>query len=259
MDPAQTSGALAPSPVLSRRRNHRTVDRVAQILELVAREHDGLSLTEIAHRVGAPISSIQGLVNGLAAVGYLTEQGRRFVLGPAPYVLNLLAGRPPVRVVRHDDLETLHGMTGCTVLLGVMVGRDVIYIDYATDSPRHAYATETRIHRPLIRTATGRVLLANLDKRELYAYLNGLDADEQGYVDGFLQELTAIRTDDLATTQGHMNPDVWAVATPVREEGRVVAAVGLAGTPGEMEGRQDQLGQILRTQIRTLTHRALHP
>ncbi|NMH97935.1 IclR family transcriptional regulator [Pseudonocardia acidicola] len=255
MNPAPTAGAPAPSPARSRRRNHRTVDRIAQILELAAREHGGLSLTEIAQRVGAPISSVQGLVNGLAAVGYLTEQGRRFVLGPAPYVLNLLADRPPVSVVRHDDLETLLDMTGCTVLLGVMVGRDVIYIDYATDSPAHAYATETRIHRPLIRTATGRVLLANLDKRELYAYLNGLDPADQQYVDGFLTELNTIRSEDVATTRGHMNPEVWAVATPVREDGRVVAAVGLAGTPGQMEGRQDQLGQILRTQVRSLGHR----
>src|ERR671935_2575050 len=88
-------------PTDRRRPRHRTVDRIAAIQETVASRPEGISLTQLARRMDAPVSSIQKLVNGLVATGYLAEVGRRFVLGPAPYVLSVRAGRPPVRTLRH--------------------------------------------------------------------------------------------------------------------------------------------------------------
>lgn len=62
---------------------HRTIDRAAQILEFAARSQSGATLSEIAKTLGAPVSSVRGLVNGLIATGYLAEHNHRYVLGSA--------------------------------------------------------------------------------------------------------------------------------------------------------------------------------
>lgn len=58
------------------RPRHRMIDRVAAIMELVARSGSGMTLTAVAKALDAPISSTQGLFNGLVAVGYLDERNR---------------------------------------------------------------------------------------------------------------------------------------------------------------------------------------
>jgi DNA-binding IclR family transcriptional regulator len=73
--------------------HHRTVDRVAELLEAAVAHPEGATLTQLARWVDAPVSSVQKLVDGLVAVGYLDEAGRRYRLGPAPSVLSIRAGR----------------------------------------------------------------------------------------------------------------------------------------------------------------------
>jgi len=225
---------------------HRMIARMAEILELAARESEGLSLTDIAQRLSAPVSSVQSLVNGLVETGYLTRSGRKYHLGPAPYVLHLIAQRPPIRVVRHSDLEALHEATGLTAYLGINLAGRAIYLDHVTGDAAFAYLAETHAPRPLLRTAVGRVLLANMDKRLLFEVLRNADEQDQPLVEPFLQEIPAIREAEYAVTRGLAATDHWSVAAPVRENGKTVAAVGLTGTPEEMKDDLDRLGVLLR-------------
>ena len=85
-------------------RPHRTVDRVIGILETVSLNPRGVTLAELAKALNAAKSSVQELTNGLLAHGYLTEDDRRFHLGPGPFILAFArqqTGRgvigPPVR------------------------------------------------------------------------------------------------------------------------------------------------------------------
>src|SRR5215472_5271867 len=135
------------------RPRHRMIDRMATILELAARSRHGITLTEFARELGAPVSSIQGLVNGLAATGYLDERDRRYVLGPAPFLLTRLAGRLPVTSVTHADLTALHDETRLTAVLAIVVGSDLYYVDYASADPQYAYLAEGFVRRSPIRTS----------------------------------------------------------------------------------------------------------
>jgi hypothetical protein len=118
-----------------------------------------LTLTEIAVRLRAPVSSIQKLVNGLTAVGYLDEEDQhRFLLGPAPYVLSLRSRRLPIRDIRHDGLVALSQTAGLPKLLAVRVGLNAMYVDWAgTDEP-FDYALAAGMRAPHIpRTEKTRV------------------------------------------------------------------------------------------------------
>jgi DNA-binding IclR family transcriptional regulator len=226
------------------------IDRVAIILELAARSRHGITLTEFARELAAPVSSIQGLVNGLAATGYLDEHDRRYVLGPAPFLLTRLAGRPPVTIVSHEDLTAMHAETGMTAVLAIVVGSDVYYVDYASSDPRYAYLAEGFVRRSLIRTSGGWVLLAGMERRDLWAQLSALPPDDTDLVGRFLEELPRIQRDGLAVAPG-ASAEANGVSVAVIEDGRTVAAVGIVGNHREVDQRKDELIAVLTR------HRAL--
>jgi DNA-binding IclR family transcriptional regulator len=243
-----------------RRPRHRTVDRVAGILEAVASSGTGLSLTQLAVRLQAPVSSIQKLVNGLAAAGYLDEDDRRFVLGPAPHVLSMRAGRLPVHTVGHADLVELSGTTGTPVLLAVRVGDHAVYVDRAgTDEP-FEYALSTALRSPLPRTAAGRVLLAQLDERDRRAVLATVMPDDTAGAVEVLEESHRIRDTGYAVVGSwHAMRGVAAVAVPVTEGGRVVAAVAAADRSERLLPRVQQCADQLAERAAEWARRAAPP
>lgn len=229
------------------RPRHRMVDRVAGILEVVARNENGLSLTEIARHIDAPLSTCQGLVNGLVATGYLDERARHYRLGPAPFLLNLLAGRGVVNRIDHQDLVALHAETGLTAITTVAVGQDQVYIDHCSSDPSTAYLAESHLRRSLIRTSSGWVLLADYEQRDLWAYLRSLPASDADRVEAFLAQLPQIRENGFcATPRVAENPDSDGISVALREGNRTVAAVGVVGPHSELVRRREEIVETLQ-------------
>jgi DNA-binding IclR family transcriptional regulator len=220
------------------------IDRVAIILELAARSRHGITLTEFARELGAPVSSIQGLVNGLATTGYLDERDRRYVLGPAPFLLTRLAGRLPVTSVTHADLASLHHETQLTAVLAIAVGSDLYYVDYVSSDPQYAYLAEGFVRRSLIRTSAGWVLLAGLERRDLWTQLSALPPEDADLVGRFLRELPQIQRDGLVVAPG-VSAEADGVSVAVTEDGQTVAAVGIMGDPKEVDERKAGLIEVL--------------
>lgn len=228
----------------STRPHHRTVDRVTAILETVARSTAPLGLSAIAKAVGAPVSSTQSLVNGLAATGYLEEEARGFRLGLIPYFLATLAGRRPVDRVTRPMLESVVEGTGGVAVAAVLVGGSVFYIDYAADDPAYAYLAQNRLRRSPLETSAGWVLLSGLDVEATWGYLAaGEDwgADRE-VVDAFERAYPRIRETGECVAPGAASNGADGVAVAVRNRGKVVAAVSVIA--GE-EYIRDNAGMIL--------------
>jgi DNA-binding IclR family transcriptional regulator len=240
------------------RSRHRTVDRIASILEFVARSHAGVNLSEIAKELEAPVSSVQGLVNGLVATGYLDEHDRRYTLGSAPYLLNRLAGRQPVSTVTHADLEEIHTRTGLTTVLSIAVGPDIFYVDYCSSDPRFAYLAENYVRRSLIRTSSGWVLLAGMEKRDLWAYLRSVAEDEQHLVDRFLADLPEIEQTQICVSP-NASEQGDGVSIAVEENGKIVAAVGVIASHPVITAQQTTLVDTLEDSARRWSARGAQP
>lgn len=232
------------------RARHRTVDRIAAILEYAARSRSGVTLSEIAKDLAAPVSSIQGLVNGLVATGYLDEHARRYSLGSAPYLLNRLAGRQPVSTVTHAGLEAIHERSGLTTVLSIAVGGNVLYVDYCGSDPRFAYLAENYVRRSLIRTSSGWVLLAGMEKRDLWAYLRSVGAEEEHLVDRFFAALPEIEATGICASPNASEEDD-GVSIAIRENGKTVAAIGMISTPTVIAEQRESLVGILQRSIRS--------
>ena len=225
-------------------KHHRTVDRVTELLEAIARDGDGLTLSELATRLEAPKSSIQGLLQGLLATGYVVEHDGTFALGPGPYVLTLIANRMPARLVSHSDLVELAEMTGETVLLAVRAGDHAIYIDEVGSHPMLDFVARSRSRRPLLTTAAGKIIMADMADHDLHRYLADLPADQQSAVADFFDQIATIRETGLAYNREASIAGVDAVGTAVRDHrGELVAALVVAGRKEAVENRLEQLGQ----------------
>ena len=226
-------------------RHHRTVDRITAIVEEVASNPDGIGLQQLATVVGAPKSTIQGFVNGLLAAGYLIESHHRYHLGPGPYILTLRANQLPARTVRHADLLELAEETKLSVLLAVRVGDHVVYVDEVGDSPPVRFIAKSRARRPLLETASGKVMLADMPEPELHHFLR--NHPNQGAVSHFLADLDSIRQTGVARNLESQISGGSAIATRVDDaQGNLLAAVALIGTAEEVRPRFDELELVLR-------------
>lgn len=234
--------------------NHRTIDRVTQILEEVV-YNPGMTFAEIVKASGAAKSSIYGFVSGLVASGWLYQEKNRYYLGPAVYGLTLASGHIRAGLVTHADMAALQEKTGLVVFLGVRAGDNLIYIDEAGSDDIENFEARTNIRRTLLDTAGGKILLAELSRPEVEAYLRRRGPDEAAHVDRFLADYEAIRRTGVATNIRRQGAR-FAISTAVRDRsGRAVAAITLVGPTSELEPRADKLGKLLLEQAATWSAR----
>ncbi|WP_328393557.1 IclR family transcriptional regulator [Nocardia sp. NBC_00416] len=231
-------------------KHHRGVDRTVAILESVARAPTGLTLTELARGLDAPVSSVQQLVYGLVAVGFLDEDDRRFTLGPGAFALTMRTDWRSIAPISHELVEDLSADLGCTIVLGLLVGDNLMYFDEAGSDPAIEYYATTRRRRPILVSAGGKRLLAGLPDFELQHRLRGLsERHPASEVDQFLAELPGIRKTGLA--YGRALEDILAVAAGVPgRRGKLAAALIAVGSPADMAGRIEDVGAALLERIR---------
>ena len=110
---------------------HRTVSRVAAILEFTAQAESGVRMSEIVKELEAPRSSVHGLVHGLVAAGYLhaTDSGQ-YTLGAA--IGALLTDRSPVDRTVREAMEGLNLEFDETVAFVVTAGDSIVTISFVT-------------------------------------------------------------------------------------------------------------------------------
>lgn len=233
------------------RHHHRTVDRVTSILELVASSKDGLMLRDLSRALDAPKTSVLQLLGGLVATGYLAEHKRNYTLGTGPLLLALSSNAPNLARIRHSDLVALNAETGLSVQVGVRLGENFVAVDHAGLNSQADFHAWNRTRRPLLSTATGKIILANLADEELHRVLQAAGATNADGVNRFFDELPDIRRRELAYNRGSTIPGAFAIATAAFDAtGGFVAAVCLTGS-NEIEARFEKVGALLIERVRS--------
>ena len=234
--------------------NHRTVDRVTQILEEVT-YHPGITFAELARALDAPKSSVHGFVRGLLAKGWLYESEKRFYLGPAIYGLTLASGQMQAGSVTQDDLDKLHELTGLSVFLGVQAGDHLIYVSVAGADEQSRYTARTRLRRDLLDAAGGKALLAEKSDAVRDGYLRRRGHEEAEKVSEFLAEFRDIKQTGIATNYKYGGAQL-ALATVVRNQfGEVVSEITLVGPAADAGPREAELRKTLLEYVNGLSPR----
>jgi IclR family acetate operon transcriptional repressor len=207
-------------------------ERAITVLDTLA-EGGELGTNEIARRTDMTPSTVSRQLGTLAASGLVerVDATGRYRLGlRIVHLANALLARLDVREVARPHLVALVEATGETATLSVPGDQDAITVDFVPGS--HQVQPVSRLGRPSIAHATsaGKVMLAfsgrELPDGPLRAYTPATITDTQALA----AEIARVREQGWAQAVGEREPDLAAIAAPVRSSrGELEAIVALQG------------------------------
>ena len=229
---------------------HRAANRVVDILELLARSHEGLALREVSAELEAPKSSLLPLLRALTSRGYLA-QGRagEYRLGPGALALGAGSAAPRgLPEVARPALLELARHTGETVFLSALAadGLAVVYVDKVESPQLIRYAAGVGDRRPLHATSSGKAILAFLppDRRDeilrALALTRHTDRTLTG-VPALRAALEEVRRAGVAVSIDELVRGASGVAAPVFDRAGQVAGACTIGGPTDRVRRQLRL------------------
>ena len=231
----------------------KTAVRTLDLLEIFAKARTPLSLTEIAQRINAPISSCHSLVRTLQSRGYVYILDHRKRVYPTKRLLTIAQA-----IARHDPLlekltpllEGLVKATGETVLLGKRQGDRVTYLEVIEGNHTVRYTASPGDLKPLHSSAIGKALLGHLAPAEragLLAKLKLPQVTENTVTDAqaLTEELEMSNQRGWYQTRGENIVDVMALSIS-RDLLDETLGVALAGPIARMQQNRDlYLGHLL--------------
>jgi IclR family acetate operon transcriptional repressor len=226
----------------------KTAARTLDVFEVFAAAQGPLTLTELAARLGSPISSCHALVRTLQARGYvyiLDERKRVYPTKRLLMVAQQIASNDPVLERISPVLSELQLASGETIILGKRQGNAVTYLDVLEGRHTIRYAANPGDAKPLHSSAIGKAMLGAMPPAAFAVLLKKLAlpqitprtitarADLAG-------EITAGREKGWFMTSGENVPDVMAFAI-ARSVGGEWYGVAIAGPLGRIEAQQATL------------------
>ncbi|WP_269523309.1 IclR family transcriptional regulator [Coraliomargarita parva] len=218
-----------------------------ECLQWLASSARPLGNAEVARVMGIDRNRANRILKTLVMMGIARQTAdRKFSVGSGFHVLaaqSLYASgilRPALPV-----LESLNRYK-CIVAYGVLWKDMVSYLYYHFPGSDIVQAIGFKQPVPALDSSIGRVLLAELDDTQVDALYGKRDLSGYGGLKGLKDELHQIRIEGFSRHAYHGKPDKITEAYPIRQEGKVVAAVALANFPEGSNGRK-QLSALKRS------------
>lgn len=212
------------------------VTRSLDVIEVFLTDPGPLTVSEIGERVQIPRSTLHEIVHTLRVRGYLEAEADGFRLGLRLFELgNVYRSQLDLATAGQEEAGQLARVTGETVQVAVLDGRDVVYIAKVEGSNMLRLVSEVGRRLPATCTGVGKAMLASLPPEEVEA-LYPSDADlaimtpHSIHSCGALAaELTVTRSRGYAIDDCESNIAVRCVAVPVMNaSGAAVAAISVS-------------------------------
>jgi len=203
----------------------RTVERTMQLLEALADSEGPVGLAELSRRLGLGKATVRRFLLSLQALGYVDrDEGGRYRAAAA---LGRLAARPQRAVgpAVALALRQLWSETGTAISLGLLRGRDVLYLWREPPGSAAGVALGEGARLPAHATALGKVLLSQLPEQTL----------AEMYREHPPEAFTPRTIATLPLLQGALQEirrQGWALSDGELEEGLTAAAVPVFGRAG---------------------------
>ena len=153
-------------------RNQAATRVFAVLLAFIGRP-DARGVSELSRELGMNKNMMHRALSTLVSDGYLTRDvsGERYQLGFRLLALNTgVAGESDIVALARPALEQLHALTGESVYLSIIVGRNRVTVDDIQAQGPRVLRSARGSAVPLHVTKMSRVLLAHLPDKELGAY-----------------------------------------------------------------------------------------
>lgn len=241
-----------------------SVTNASRLLKQFSSRDRELGVSELARRLELGKSTVHRLLVTLTAE-HLLEQDPitgKYRLGLAVYDLGAaVATHFDLHEAVHPPMERLRNLTGETVQVAVLDGREVVYVE-RLDSPQTLRLfLEIGRRNSAHSTSTGKCLLAFRSDKELDRLLRGwkLEAKTPCTITDpgrLRKELDGIRRQGYAVNMEESEMGVMSVAAPIRDaSGAVVAAMSAAGPLTRMEPVMHDVAMAVQEAAAVASHR----
>jgi DNA-binding IclR family transcriptional regulator len=146
-----------------------SAERTLRLLALLAEEGRPMTLAELTTQLNLPKGTVHRLCANLMATGYLARDvdERQFTIGPAMRTMAFNAlNHTTLRGMRHAVLKALVAEINETCNFTTLDGAEVMYLDRVEAKWPLRLTIDVGSHVPLHCTASGKLLLAHLPKRQ---------------------------------------------------------------------------------------------
>lgn len=207
-------------------RRIQSVERALSLLEAIASCGGEARLSSLAAQTQLDKGTVHGLLNTMVSMGYVARHGSDYALGLRlrDIAQPLMDADAELHRVFTPALNDLAQRSGETCYLAVPCGtREYLCVDVVNCQSALCAAVPRGCRQSLTASAIGRVFLAHdpdlvRSLRRSEAIPSHLDA-----------ELADIVEQGYALDIEEAEPGLHCIAVPLRQQGRVVAALGVAG------------------------------
>lgn len=241
----------------SQRKKIKTAENVFTIIEKIA-TLDQPDCSELVEHVDLSVSTVYNYVNTLENAGYVIKTGGRYRLS----LKFLKLGRTvrnsyPIMHAAAEPVDILSKMIDEYISVFVKEGPKVVMAHEANSS--HA----VKVPAPFLgepfhlgRSPQGKVVLAHMPDDEQREIIDRMGIDS-GEAEQLRAELDSIEEGRLSIDEGQAHENIWAVAAPVKADGRVHGSITISTVQHRLDERRanDELPKLLEQTVNEIEHR----
>lgn len=237
---------------------HRPTARVLNILELLATNPEGLTLTEIAGAINAPKSSIFPVIHTMSQRKFIfaNKNNSKYTIGIAAFCAGstYTSNMNALQFIQ-SEMKYVVEKSGEICQLGILDRDMVLYVAKADSDEAIRLVSYVGKRLPLYCTAIGKVLISRKSIDEIKAlYPNGLKAYTKNTITDFnvLEEkLIEIRKTNIAYEQEEITDHLHCISVPLFKGDTIVAALSVSIPSFRMEPKKSALIKSLLLETRS--------
>lgn len=236
----------------------QAVERVLDLLEVLAATEEDLRLSELHEQLGLPLGTVHRLLATLVERGYAVQDPETQRYGPGTQLLVLSAtasnhSRFRLQRLARPMLQELMRDTGETANLVLLEGHELVYIDQALGTHLVTMFTVPGRRAPLYCTGAGKAILSGFSEAQLSAYLHvvpltSLTPQTLAEPQLLRDELARARERGFAIDDEEREEGVRCVAAPVFNAlGAAIGALSVSGPTVRLSrARVYEMGPLVR-------------
>jgi len=214
----------------------QALERALDILDCFSFQNKEMSLSDVVQKTGLNKTTAKRLMANLTGRGYLKQdpQTKRYLLGMRLFELGgIVFSSFSLRKAAASPMSRLQSETSATVLLGVMMEDQLVYMDKREGDGMIRISSDIGWRRPLHYGMLGMVLMAYLDSKVSKSILRKYPLEPHSPYsitdeDAFSLRLEQIRKQGYVVEKEEAVEGVLGIAAPIRDFSRqVIAALGI--------------------------------
>lgn len=227
----------------------QSIERAFEIIEALAVEPKGLSITQLSQRLSLHKTTVHRILQTLLTKGYVQKdmQSMRYKLGVKfVEISSLYLNSIELRTEAHPFLCELVAMLNVTVHLAVLEGCDVIYIDKVEQVSSIRLYSSIGKRVPAYCTALGKMMLSKFSDEEvkmmlLAVPLTPFTKNTITDVEKLVEEIRVARAKGYAVDNEELQEGIRCIAAPIYDyRSEMIAAISVSAPASVLPPHKDE-------------------